>query len=113
MLGDRDRENYLSFSFKGGAADLQRKAARVRMICELLEEQGFAVEAREDHATARLAGLPADAMIDRIEIIGYLIMHTRQLDMVMAHPGAVARYRDTIRRDIESLVDDGEDRSGG
>jgi pyruvate,water dikinase len=113
MLGDRDRENYLSFSFKGGAADLARKAARVRLICELLEERGFAVEARQDHATARLAGLPAEAMIDRIEIIGYLIMHTRQLDMVMANPTAVARYRDTIRRDIESLVDDGEDRSGG
>jgi pyruvate,water dikinase len=104
VLGERDRENYLSFSFKGGAADLQRKAARVRLICELLDEHGFVVEAREDHATARLAGLPADAMIDRIEIIGYLIMHTRQLDMVMADAGAVARYRDTIRRDIASLV---------
>ena len=55
----------------------------------------------------------ADATAARLRIIGYLIMHTRQLDMVMAHPGAVARYRDTIRRDIESLVDDGEDRSGG
>jgi hypothetical protein len=33
--------------------------------------------------------------------------------MVMANPTAVARYRDTIRRDIESLVDDGENRSGG
>ena len=104
MLGERDLENYLSFSFKGGAADLTRKAARVRLICDLLAERGFSVTAREDHASARIAGLSADAMIDRIEIVGYLIMHTRQLDMVMADPAAVAHHRDTIARDLDSLV---------
>ena len=65
----------------------------------------IAVEAREDHATARLAGLPADAMIDRIEIIGYLIMHTRQLDMIMADPASVAHYRAKIGRDIREIAD--------
>lgn len=103
VIGSRDHENYLSFSFKGGAADLVRKAARVRLICEILDEQGFAVEAREDHATARLAGLPADAMERRLEIVGYLIMHTRQLDMIMGNPTAVAHYADKIRGDLEGL----------
>ncbi len=105
VLGDRDRENYLSFSFKGGAADLERKAARVRLLAELLEEHGFEVRAVEDSASARLSGLPTEDMADRIEIIGYLLMHTRQLDMIMANPNAVAHYRDKIRQDIASLID--------
>lgn len=103
VIGDRDHENYLSFSFKGGAADLERKSARVRFICEILGERGFSVAAREDHATARLAGLPAAKMADKLEIVGYLIMHTRQLDMIMADPTAVARYGDKIRADLDGL----------
>ncbi len=105
VLGDRERDNYLSFSFKGGAADLERKAARVRLLCEILDEQGFQVRAVEDTVSARLAGLPSDHMADRIEIVGYLLMHTRQLDMIMANPTAVAHYRDKIRRDIATLID--------
>lgn len=111
MVGSRDHENYLSFSFKGGAADLVRKAARVRLICELLDERGFVVEAREDHATARLAGLPAAAMERQLEVVGYLIMHTRQLDMIMGNPAAVAHYADKIRTDLERL--DAAQRSAG
>jgi pyruvate,water dikinase len=112
VIGDRDHENYLSFSFKGGAADLARKAARVRLICELLDERGFTVEAREDHATARLAGLPAAAMERQLEVVGYLIMHTRQLDMIMGNPAAVAHYASKIRTDLERL-DSADGPAGG
>jgi pyruvate,water dikinase len=105
VVGERDPENYLSFSFKGGAADIHRKAARVRMICDILERHGFAVAAREDHATARIAGLPAADMERHIEIVGYLIMHTRQLDMIMADPASVAHYRAKIGRDIREIAD--------
>ncbi len=103
VIGDRDQENYLSFSLKGGAADLERRSARVRFICEILADYGFSVEAREDHATARLAGLPGPAMADKIEIVGYLIMHTRQLDMIMSSPSAVAHYGAKIRADLDRL----------
>ncbi len=103
VIGDRNHENYLGFSFKGGAADLVRKSARVRFICEILGERGFAVAAREDHVTARLAGLPAAKMADKLEIVGYLIMHTRQLDMIMSDPTAVARYGEKIRADLDAL----------
>jgi len=103
VIGDRDHENYLSFSFKGGAADLDRRSARVRFICEILADRGFSVAAREDHATARLAALPASTMEEKLEIVGYLIMHTRQLDMIMANPSAVAHYRTKIRADLDKL----------
>jgi pyruvate,water dikinase len=104
VVSDREHESYLSFSFKGGAADLERRAARVAMICGLLEECGFAVEARDDHAAARVAALPAPDMERRLEVVGYLIMHTRQLDMIMGHPATVDTYRAKLRADIENIV---------
>jgi pyruvate,water dikinase len=112
VAGERDHENYLGFSFKGGAADLERRAGRVAMICDILEERGFAVEAREDHATARLAGLPAAAMERQLELVGYLIMHTRQLDMIMNDPAVVAHYRAKIVADLARIAS-GEFGAGG
>jgi pyruvate,water dikinase len=104
VVGDRDHENYLSFSFKGGAADLERRSGRVRFISEILADYGFSVATREDHATARLAGLTGSAMEDKLEIVGYLIMHTRQLDMIMGDPTAVAHYGARIRADLDRLA---------
>ncbi len=41
LAGPRKEENYLSFSFKGGAADLERKVARARFIGEILDRHGL------------------------------------------------------------------------
>ena len=104
LVSHRDLENYLSFSFKGGAADMTRRSARVRLLSEILTEHGFAVTITEDTATARLAGLPEAAMEERLRVVGYLLMHTRQLDMAMADPAAVRYYGDKIRRDLAALI---------
>jgi pyruvate,water dikinase len=103
LVSERDRENYISFSFRGGAADLERKTARVRMLAEILEASGFRVRLTADTADARIGGLDADATARRLRIIGYLIMHTRQLDMVMGDPAMARRYRSKIEGDIASL----------
>jgi len=110
LMGERTTENYLRFMFKGGAADLERRIARVRFIGELLGDHGFSVEIHEDTALARLTHLSAQAMAERVRVMGYLLMHTRQLDMIMADPAAVRRHRAKIDRDIASLG--GADPSG-
>jgi len=43
-------------------------------------------------------------MEDKLEIVGYLIMHTRQLDMIMGHPTTVAHYGARIRADLDRLA---------
>jgi pyruvate,water dikinase len=103
LVSERREENYASFTFKGGAASAERRIARVAFLGELLEEQGFQVRLTEDTAAARLTGLGEDAMKDRLRVVGYLLMHTRQLDMVMEDPSAVAHYRSKIRADVETL----------
>jgi pyruvate,water dikinase len=103
LAGKRAPENYVSFSFKGGAADARRKEARARFIADLLEGRGFVVDWRGDQLSARADGLPRAETIQRVQVVGYLLMHTRQLDMVMADPTAVESYRTKMRADLETL----------
>jgi pyruvate,water dikinase len=103
LAGPRSEENYLSFSFKGGAADLERRAARARFIGDLLADLSFDVAVTEDVVTARRTGLDAADIEQGLRVVGYLLMHTRQLDMIMNQPAAVEHYRLKMRADIEGL----------
>lgn len=105
MVSERIHENYISFQFKGGAADADRRLRRVRFIGELLEGYGFRVEVREDHLSARAEQLECDVMKDKLRILGYLSLHTRQLDMIMANPSRVAYFQKKMQSDIRRMID--------
>jgi pyruvate, water dikinase len=102
-VGERVPENYIIFRFKGGAADDSRKHRRVNLIAEVLEEQNFNVSVTGDVLTARFEDYPSDLMQNRLKILGYLIMHTRQLDMVMSNDAMVAHYRHKMKNGIAGL----------
>ncbi|MCF8117843.1 MAG: hypothetical protein K9K33_15690, partial [Desulfarculaceae bacterium] len=104
LAGPRRRENYLSFSFKGGAADSARRLARVRFVGEILQARGFALEMSEDNLRARVERAAQESILDAVKVVGYLLMHTRQLDMVMADPRSVAYYREKIEKDLDRLA---------
>jgi pyruvate,water dikinase len=104
LASERDSENYLVFSLKGGAADMDRRSGRARFIAEILEVHGFQLNVVEDTVTARAWAMPRDEILSRLKIIGYLLMHTRQLDMVMGDPRSVERYRAKFASDIAAVV---------
>ena len=106
LVSDRAGENYVSFLFKGGAADYPRRVARAGFVAEILRQFGFRVEVKEDAVFARLEGEADSFMRERLRILGYLIIHTRQLDMVMAKGAALQHYRDKIIADLEQLARD-------
>jgi len=103
LAGERDDENYLVFSLKGGAADMDRRAARAQFIADILADKGFRLKVIEDTVTARASALPQEALLDLVNIVGYLLMHTRQLDMIMGDQRSIDRYRSKLQTDIDSL----------
>lgn len=103
-LGEFLTENYVSFQFKGGAADENRRLLRIRLIREILGEFGFRVEQKVDAMTARIEKKPASYLLERLKILGYLLIHTRQIDMVMADEGMAASYRQKIMADLHTLL---------
>ncbi|MEE4356498.1 MAG: PEP/pyruvate-binding domain-containing protein [Desulfococcaceae bacterium] len=104
LVSERIPENYVSFRFKGGAADQQRRLRRVRFIGEILEDYDFHIEIREDCLIARLQNFDSETMCKRIRILGHLSLHTRQLDMIMNNPSQVRYFGNKIRDDIEKLL---------
>ena len=104
LVGERPSENYISFQFKGGAANPQRRMMRARFVADLLDEYDFRTEVKDDAAFARLEGYDRPIMESRLMILGYLVIHTRQLDMVMSDNASRNHYRTKILNDLEGLL---------
>ncbi|MDD4649335.1 MAG: PEP-utilizing enzyme, partial [Desulfoplanes sp.] len=103
LVGERVRENYLRFQFKGGAADYRRKVRRAEFIGEILERYDFQTRVREDAMFARMDNYDQQFLENHLAILGYLLVHTRQLDMIMSNDNSVAQYREKIIQDIEKI----------
>jgi len=96
-------ESYVNFQFKGGAADERRRQRRVNILGDLLRGIGFRVDIKGDSLTARIEKRPVSYLEERLVILGYLLIHTRQVDMVMDEDAVVARYLDKLQADIQKL----------
>lgn len=104
MVSERSAENYLGFKFKGGAANYERCLGRVHLIRDVLEQYGFHATVNIDNLDARLEGFDMEYMKRHVKILGYLTLHTRQLDMVMNNPAMVNYYMAKFTKDIDSLI---------
>ncbi len=98
------QENYVTLRFKGGAADLDRRLRRVRLLGELLEKRGFRVDICEDALFGRMEGLPNEETEEGAALVGFCIMHSRQLDMVMGNSAKVAEWRDRLDKGMETVT---------
>jgi pyruvate,water dikinase len=104
LAGPDAEENFVLFTFQGGGADMARKQARLRLMAEPLEDCGFAVSIRADTARARRDHLSDVEALASVQALGYLMIHTRQLDMAMADAGLVAHFTAKLRADLANLL---------
>ena len=112
-LSDLLTENYVSFQFKGGAADKNRRNIRVNLLKDILEQFDFRVEQKADALTARIEKKSALFLLECLKVLGYLIIHTRQIDMVMGEQIMVENYRRSILADLEKIVHPVRNSTGG
>ncbi|MEJ2724273.1 MAG: pyruvate, water dikinase, partial [Deltaproteobacteria bacterium] len=104
LVSERSTENYATFQFKGGAADFERRYKRVVFIKALLDEYDFQTEVKEDTLFARIEDREMEYMESRLRILGFLTIHTRQLDMVMSNPASYSHYWSKINADLREKV---------
>jgi len=104
IVCDRTGENYISFQFKGGAADHDRRLKRVLFLAEILEEYGFKVTVKKDSLFSRIDNRDRDFMEKRLKALGYLTMHTRQIDMIMSRESTVNYYKSKFKKDIDHII---------
>jgi pyruvate,water dikinase len=103
-LGDNPNENYVSFIFKGGAADVDRRVRRIQFVGKLVQRFDFRIEIKDDSLLARLEGHDQAYLKERLKVLGHIIIHTRQLDMVMMNDAMVNWYYEDMLKGIESFV---------
>jgi pyruvate,water dikinase len=104
IVSDRVSENYISFQFKGGAADHHRKLKRVLFLAEILEECGFKVTVKKDSLFSRIDNRERDFMEKRLKALGYLTIHTRQIDMIMSRESTVNYYKAKFKKEIGQII---------
>ena len=88
-VGKTVNKNYLTFSFKGGAADDLRRNRRVRAIALVLLGLDFAVDVKGDRVDARLQKYEAQVLEEKLDLLGRLLQFTRQMDMLMTSEASV------------------------
>lgn len=87
--GKTVNKNYITFSFKGGAADDVRRSRRVRSIAIILQELDFSVEVMGDRVDARFQKYELPVIEEKLDMIGRLLIFTRQMDMLMHSESSV------------------------
>lgn len=86
---DTINKNYITFSFQGGAADDVRKNRRARSIAAMLKGLDFSVKVKGDNVNSSYQKQELPLIEEKLELIGRLLLFTRQMDMLMGSEASV------------------------
>ncbi len=75
--------NYITLSFKGGAADTRRRRLRVLLIAEILKPLGFDVTVKNDFLKARIKAEGSEELLRIVYELGRMFAVTRLLDVAL------------------------------
>ncbi|MBN2126123.1 MAG: pyruvate, phosphate dikinase [Deltaproteobacteria bacterium] len=87
-------DNYITFYFKGGAADLGRRSRRALLIAGIIWRLGFKVEHKGDMVRGELKKYESSVLEEKLDLLGRLMGSVRLLDMTLSDDGQVEWYVD-------------------
>jgi pyruvate,water dikinase len=90
-LSDDAYNNYISLSFKGGAAETRKRSLRAVFVAKVLQHMDFNVMTSGDFLKARLKAETAQELGKKLYTIGHVFGVTRLLDLAMEDEAMVDR----------------------
>ena len=72
-------------------------------MAEILEDHGFDASYQKDLVNAHIGGYEQRLMERALEVVGYLLVHTRQLDMIMTGGASVEKYKTKMTTDLKEM----------
>ena len=90
--GSQVNDNYVTFSFKGGAADIGRRSRRAALIAKILKELGFKTLIKGDMVRGEIKKYDCFDLQEKLDMVGRLLASVRLLDMVLSDDGRVEWY---------------------
>jgi pyruvate,water dikinase len=96
-------DNYITFQFKGGAANPERRERRARLLKNLLDDLGFNVMVKGDLVQGRLIKFSEEETEAILERLGVIIAFSRQLDLALVSEAVLDRCLDAFRSEDYSL----------
>jgi pyruvate, water dikinase len=85
-------DNYIIFSFKGGAADIGRRSRRALLISKILKHLEFRVDLKGDLIRGELKKYDQARIQEKLDQLGRMLGSVRLLDMVLSDDGQVDWY---------------------
>ena len=90
--GPEVNDNYITFYFKGGAADVVRRGRRAKLIALILKQLDFKVEQKVDMVRGEIKKFESRVLEEKLDIIGRLCGCIRLLDMTLSDDRQVEWY---------------------
>jgi pyruvate, water dikinase len=85
-------DNYITFDFKGGAADIGRRSRRAGLIAEILKALEFKVDLKADMVRGTLKKYDQQRTTAKLDLLGRLLGSVRLLDMVLSTDRQIEWY---------------------
>jgi pyruvate, water dikinase len=98
FCGPEVNDNYITFYFKGGAADIGRRSRRALMIAQILKQLGFKVEQKGDMVRGEIKKYQEELLVEKLDLLGRLLGTVRLLDMHLAEDRQVDWYVEQFMR---------------
>lgn len=90
--GPQVNDNYITFSFKGGAADIGRRSRRALLISAMLKRLGLKTDIKGDMVRGEIKKYDCELIQEKLDIMGRLLGAVRLLDMVLSDEGQIDWY---------------------